>query len=116
VADTKGISTVAKFEYTVGTHYFLKDIKMEDINPTLHDEYAIDNCTLNPRETLISIGKRVCIHTGFHSYIGDINVYNGITSYARINMKCIIPTGATYYINDYEYVSDQLIITNIIKK
>lgn len=52
-------------------------------------------------QTCTTYGDDIMIDIGFHSYIEQ--------DY-RAHVKCIIPKGSEYYMNDEEYVSNQLII------
>ena len=74
------------------------------------------NHELRPYTSPKSLSNISSIDEGFHSYtklrvVLDTDYYKLMTI-----VKCIIPKGSTYYLNnkDEEYVSDQIIIKEII--
>lgn len=85
-------------------------------------------------ETLVNY-KRYIIETGYHSYSesysyeissyyieinNDIyrnDTFMGLFNYSCCLVSCIIPKGTKYYVNERdEYVSEQIIIKNIIRE
>ena len=105
------ISSYLGFKYIKGKLYSLKSIKQKHIRKMTYsyrDEYTLKNRILMVFN-IIPIYKRHQLYTeiGFHSYI---NKYPHFNTYYEEYIKCIIPKGATYYKNDYEYVSNKIIV------
>jgi hypothetical protein len=74
------------------------------------------NETYTSKLNCCSTGYRCVVFEGLHSFKFPINKKDHIVKkfHSKALIKCIIPKGANYYENDYEYASDTIIYTTEI--
>jgi len=103
------LSYYTYFKYYLNILYTMKDCKYELILEHYRQYIPIQH-TLDSNEMYIIYGDPgIIIYAGYHSYISYEMCYMNIRFNSYV-VKCIIPKGSTYYMNEDEYVSNQIII------
>ena len=104
-------TTESKVPLTAKRRIFCKKVFYSDLRSSFQ-KFQYEKDTIYYQDEYWPEFEYRDINKGFHSYKLDCSISLGST---EIILNCIIPKGAKYFSNDYEFVANQIIIPSEIK-